>query len=124
MLLTALFSWWYTTGWTDIAHSIDRRFHGALNFFSVGLLARTLFDPYRQIAAVKGNGSMDAQLRAWADRSFSRMIGAVLRSIFIVTGLFSAVFVLLFGLFQMVMWPCIPLLPVIALLGMALGWSL
>jgi len=125
MLPIALFSWWYTTAWKDIAHSIDTRFHGALNFFSVGLLLRTLFDPYRQIAAVKGRGmSVDAQLRAWADRSFSRMIGALLRSIFIFTGLFAAFFTVLIGIVQIILWPLIPALPLIALLGMGLGWSL
>ncbi len=125
MLPIALFSWWYTTAWKGIAHSIDTRFHSALNFFSVGLLLRTLFDPYRQIAAVKGKGmNIDAQFRAWADRSFSRMVGAVLRSIFICTGLLAAFFVVLFGVLQMILWPLIPALPLIALLGMGLGWSL
>jgi hypothetical protein len=124
MLPIALFSWWYTTAWRGIAHSTDRRFHGALNFFSVGLLLRTLFDPYRQIAAVRGKGSLDAQLRAWADRSFSRMVGAVLRSIFIFTGLLAASCIVIIGFFQMLLWPLVPALPLIALTGMVLGWSL
>jgi len=125
MLPIALFSWWYTTAWKDIAHSIDTRFRGALNFFSVGLLARTLFDPYRQIAAVKGRGmSVDALFHAWIDRSFSRMVGAVLRSIFIFTGLLSAFFIVVLGILQMIIWPLIPALPLVALLGIGLGWSL
>lgn len=126
MLPIALFSWWYTTAWTDLAHAIERRFRRALEFFSVGLLMRTLFDPYRQIAAVKGSnkGAIDAQFRAWTDRSFSRMIGAVVRSIFIVTGGATAGFVLIIGFFQMVVWPCIPLLPLIAVAGLVSGWSL
>lgn len=124
MLALALVSWWYTTGWMALGRRIEQRLRRTLGFFSVGLLARTLFNPFRQIAAVKGQGSMDAQLRAWVDRSFSRMIGAVMRSIFIVTGLLTSFFVLVIGTVQFLLWPLVPAMPLIAILGLAGGWTL
>lgn len=124
MLALALFSWWYTAGWMALGRRIEQRLRRTLEFFSVGLLARTLFNPFRQIAAVKGHGPLDAQFRAWADRSFSRMIGAVMRSIFIVTGILTSFLVLIIGTVQFLLWPIVPVLPLIALLGVALGWTL
>ena len=124
MLAIALFSWWYTTAWKDLARRIERRIQNTLDFFSVGLLLRTLFDPFRQIAAGRIKGSVDAQFRAWADRTFSRFFGAAIRSLFIVLGLISTMTMMLAVFVQLIVWPFIPLLPLIALLGMAMGWTL
>lgn len=123
MLALALVSWWYTAGWMALGRRIEQRLRRTLGFFSVGMLAKTLFNPFRQIAAVKGQGSLDMQMRAWADRSFSRMIGAVMRSIFIVVGLLTSFLVLLIGTVQFLLWPLVPALPLIALLGLAMGWT-
>jgi hypothetical protein len=124
MLAIALFSWWYTTAWKDLARRIERRIGRTLDFFSVGLLFRTLFDPFRQIAASKVRGSVDAQLRAWADRTFSRFFGAAIRGLFIIIGLFSTALFMVIGFVQLIVWPFIPLLPLIAVLGMIMGWTL
>lgn len=124
MLAIALFSWWYTTAWKDLARRIERRIQRTLDFFSVGLLLRTLFDPFRQIAAGKVKGSVDAQFRAWADRTFSRFFGAAIRSLFIVIGLVTTVLLMLVSFVQLIVWPCIPFLPVVAVLGVVMGWSL
>jgi len=95
-----------------------------MDFFSVGLLFRTLFDPFRQIAAGNVKGSVDAQMRAWADRTFSRFFGAAIRGLFIIIGLCSTAFSMVIGLIQLIVWPCIPFLPVLALAGVILGWKL
>lgn len=124
MLAIALFSWWYTTAWKDLGRRIQRRIDHALDFFSVGLLIRTLFDPFRQIAAGKVRGSVDAQFHAWLDRTFSRFIGAAVRSIFIIIGTVSMVAIMLIGLVQLFIWPLVPLLPIVGILGMLMGWKL
>ncbi|MGF7229214.1 MAG: hypothetical protein ACQR33_04480 [Candidatus Saccharibacteria bacterium] len=95
-----------------------------LDFFSVGLLLRTLFDPFRQIAAVKGHGALEDQMRAWADRTFSRLIGAFMRSLFIMLGILTACMLFIFGSLQMILWPFVPLLPVIAIVGFVAGWTI
>lgn len=123
MLALALFSWWYTTAWKDLGRRIGNRLDSTLDFFSVSLLARTLFDPFRQISAGAVRGSVDAQFRAWADRTFSRFFGAFLRTMFILVGLICCLFVLLFGIVQLVLWPLVPILPLIAAVGMAMGWT-
>ena len=124
MLIIALFLWWYTTAWKDLGRRIEQRIDRALDFFSVGLLMRTLFDPFRQIAAGKVRGSVDAQFRAWTDRTFSRFIGAAVRSIFIVLGTLSVAVIVLIGFLQMILWPFVPLLPLAGLVGAMMGWGL
>lgn len=103
---------------------IEQRLTSVLNFFSVGLLLRTLFDPFRQISAGGVQGDVSVQLRAWLDRQFSRAVGFVVRSIFIIVGIFSTLGIMLWGILQLILWPCIPLLPLIALFGLLLGWPL
>lgn len=124
MLLVALFSWWYTTAWASLGRRIEQRLAKVLNFFSVGMLLQTLFAPFRQIAAGKTQGTMNDQMHAWADRTFSRFVGAFVRTIFIVIGLFTMIFVLIFGFIQMVLWPLIPLLPILGIIGYSAGWVL
>ena len=124
MLALALFSWWYTTAWKALGRKIGQRVDTAMDFFSVSLLLRTLFDPFRQISAGQVRGSIDAQARAWADRTFSRFFGAFIRTLFIMIGLLVAVFVMLLGLLQLVVWPLIPLLPIIGIVGFIMGWTL
>lgn len=96
-----------------------------LESFSVELLARTLFDPFRQISAaqVRGGG-LDAQLRAMGDRAFSRVFGAVVRTLFIVLGLLAALLAGVIGVLQLVLWPLVPLMPLIGIGLAVLGLTL
>lgn len=123
MLVIALFSWWYTTAWKNLAQQIQRRVDRCLDFFSVGILFRTLFDPFRQISAGAVRGSMDVKMRAWADRTFSRVFGAFVRTLFIILGLISSTFLMIFGFLQLVLWPVVPFLPLIGIASYALGWA-
>jgi len=122
MLALALFSWWYTTAWKNLAQQIERRVDRCLDFFSVGLLFRTLFDPFRQISAGSVRGSMDVKMRAFADRSFSRVFGAFVRTLFIVLGLLTSAVLIIVGFVQLLLWPIVPFLPLIGIAGFALGW--
>lgn len=124
MLIMALVSWWYTSGWAKLAKRVERRTMNTLDLFSVSLLAQTLFDPFRQIAAGRVRGPIGLQFRAWLDRLFSRAVGAVVRLLVIFVGLLTAVIIGLVGIVQLLAWPLIPVLPVIALLAGLAGWTL
>lgn len=124
MILAEVFAWWYTTGWTRLIHAAGNRVTAVLEFFSVSLLLKTLFDPFRQIDAGRVRGSIDAELRAFGNRLFSRIVGFFVRTITIFAGMVTATFVLLFGLLQLVFWPLLPLLPVLGVVAMLAGWTL
>jgi hypothetical protein len=122
MVFVALFSWWYTAGWAELARRVVGRATGVLQTFSVGLLARTLFAPFRQISAGGVQGPLNAQVRALGDRLFSRIFGAVIRAFFILFGLVGALFMALLGLVQLVLWPLVPVLPVLGVILALTGW--
>lgn len=119
--MISLFVWWYTAGWSALIHRIAERIGGVSEFFSVGLLFKTLFDPFRQIDAGRVRGSLDAELRAWGNRLFSRFVGAFMRLIMIIVGLAGLLAMSVIGLIQLIIWPFIPLLPLVGLLLMVWG---
>lgn len=127
MLLVGFFGWWYRAGWRDQIRRIGGSLAGTNDFFSIGLLAKTLFAPFRQISANAHGDDIGSRFRAWGDRTFSRLIGAFMRTFMIILGLIAMLFVLIFSLIRIVFWPIVPLLPVVgAVLMIDLGapWKL
>jgi len=121
MMIVALFSWWYGAGWARAAGRVGGRMKAMLEAFSVALLLRTLFDPFRQISAGQVRGSFDAQLRAMGDRLFSRVFGAVVRSLFIFIGLVGALLAGIIGLIELIVWPVVPFFPIIGIVAAVMG---
>ncbi len=114
MLLGSLLSWWYGLGWVKLMQKVTGRMHKVMAFFSVGMLLGSLFAPFRQISAGRPiQGTVQAQLAAWGDRLFSRLIGAVVRLMLVFAGLVSALIVGVIGVVLLVAWPFIPALPII-----------
>jgi len=113
LLAGSLLSWWYGLGWAKLMQKVSGRVRGALDFFSVGQLASSLFVPYRQISAGSVRGSVGDQLRALGDRLFSRVFGAVIRLIIIFAGLLTVLIIGVIGLILIAAWPILPMLPII-----------
>lgn len=87
----------------------------------MGDLLRSLFAPFKQTYAGRVKGSIGVHFRAAVDSLVSRVIGFIVRSILLFAGLICSIFVVVTGLVFMVVWPFIPLLPVIAFVLMSLG---
>ena len=51
MFLVGIFQWWYGAGWRRHMQRVGLGVLRTADFFSIGLLVRTLFDPFRQISA-------------------------------------------------------------------------
>lgn len=120
-LVGSLLSWWYGLGWAKLMQMVGSRIRGVLDAFSVGQLAGSLFAPYRQISAGPVRGTVGDQLRAFGDRLFSRIMGAVIRSILILVGLFFAAVISAVGGLLIAAWPLLPVLPVIGAFLMQVG---
>lgn len=82
--------------------------------FSVGILLRTLFLPWRRIISYPGAG-LDAKLRAILDNLISRCVGFVVRSFVLLAVAILAIFATAIGLIQIVVWPLIPLTAIAAI---------
>jgi hypothetical protein len=114
MVFLALFSWWYTAGWAQLARRAVTRVVGVLDFFSVGLLFKSLFAPFRQISVGRVQGPLDVQIRAWADRQISRAIGAAVRTVVILFGLTAVLLTIIVAVALLLLWPFVPFVPLIA----------
>ncbi len=123
MLFVSLLRWWYGLGWLDQLKLVRNRFDHTADFFSIELSLRTLFKPFRQIDAEGvSKAPLPVILRAWFDQMFSRVFGAVIRSIMIVIGSVAILLEAMIGGVRLVLWPAIPLLPILALPLVVTGW--
>jgi hypothetical protein len=122
MVIVWLLSWWYGAGWKLQLSRTKERLAGSYDYFSIGLLIKTLFSPYRQISAGRINGPIGLQLRAFVDRLFSRVIGAVVRSIFLVAGVIWLTLISVLSGISLIMWATVPFLPLAGLILFVSGW--
>lgn len=121
MFLVGIFQWWYGAGW--VRH-LKRSYIGILriaDFFSIGLLLKTLFNPFKQISAAQVQGPLPVQFNAFLDRAFSRMMGSVVRTVTILVGLVVISLRALWTLISMIAWTLLPLTPVIGFVLWASG---
>lgn len=125
MLIFGFLQWWYLRGWSIFVHGLLDKLRNLADFFSLGLLLRTLFYPFRQISAYSDdNASLPAQFRAFFDKLLSRIIGATVRIGILFAGLIAVVLEAVFGLVLTILWPFIPLAPVAAIILTILGVAL
>ena len=122
MIVVGFFSWWYGGGWRQrVVEMRDMLLH-LYDYFSIDILVRTWFAPFRQISAERVQGPAGVQLRAWFDKLISRFIGAFIRSVTIIAGIVVLTLAALFALVQVVIWPIVPLLPIVLVVLSVIGW--
>lgn len=124
LLVMNLLRWWYSDGWRQRVQLVANRLDGTIDYFSVDLLLKTLFAPFRQISAGTVDGSLEVKLRALVDKLFSRLIGAFIRLTLLLIGGVIIGLQVLFGVVVLVGWACIPVLPIIGLVLALSGWTL
>jgi hypothetical protein len=107
MLAFELFIWWYGQGWAATVKNIRKMLLGISNLFSVPILARTLFAPWKRIISYPGAG-LDAKLRALSDNVVSRAIGFAVRVLVLLTALIIGTLAVVFGVLAFVLWPLVP----------------
>ena len=101
---------------------VAERLVATTDFFSIGLLARTLFAPFRQISAGGVRGPLGVQMRAFFDRLISRLIGAMVRTAMIFTGCVAVALQALCGGIIAVGWLFVPALPLVGVVLTVIGW--
>jgi hypothetical protein len=122
MFIVGIFSWWYGRGWRQRAARLGDKLGGVIDYFSIDLLLRTFFSPFRQISAGKVRGPLGVQLRAFFDRLISRIIGAMIRLMMIIMGSVTIVFYAIFGVALLLVWAVVPLLPIAGIILFLSGW--
>ena len=112
MAILSMFSWWYTKGLSDHLGRIRRMLQRVNDQFSLRLLLKTLFQPFRQISANDHYGdALEDKIRAWFDKLVSRIIGAFIRLFTMVVGVVALFLTLILSLVLIVLWLALPVLP-------------
>ena len=125
MAIAEMFFWWYAKGWRVFISRARVWFSSVTDFFSMDSLIRTLFKPYRQISANNsGGGSLDLKFHMFIDRLVSRLIGFCSRLILLLTGCVIIVVCGILCLVCIVLWPFIPLLPIVGIILSLIGVTL
>jgi hypothetical protein len=109
MLVLELFSWWFGQGWQQVAKNSGRRLVRVANLFSVPILLRTLWAPWRRIITYPG-ASIDAKLRAMGDNLVSRFIGFTVRLLVLLTAAIMLIGLCVIGVISIILWPLVPFL--------------
>lgn len=122
MFLVGILSWWYGDGLADRIKMLKNRLASSADFFSIGLLASTIFAPFRQISAGRVSGPIGIQMRALFDRTLSRIIGSIVRIFMILFGLIVMLAQVIFGFVVIIIWVLTPIFPIVGLIMMVIGW--
>ena len=124
MLINMLF-WWYAKGWGIFAKSIFSKERRLADFFSISLLVKTLFEPFRQISAGgTSSEALDARFQAFIDKSVSRFIGFFIRFFIILFGIISMAALLVVSIVLVLCWPFVPFAPVAGVVLCTMGVTL
>jgi hypothetical protein len=109
MLLVGFVQWWYGPGWRDAANRLVARLRKIYLTFSMPILLRTMFAPWRRIVSYPG-ASIQDRFRASIDNLVSRAVGFTVRLFALITGVLLIVFYGIGGGLLLIIWPALPLL--------------
>jgi hypothetical protein len=109
MFIVGLVSWWYGAGWRQRVSFASERLASVYDYFSVDLLLRTMFSPFRQISAGSVKGPIGVQLRAWFDQLISRTIGFFVRTMIIMVGSITLFLTACLQVVFIALWGIVPL---------------
>lgn len=119
-VLVQFFVWYFWDMPKEILRAWRNYLVFNLEFFSVGLLLRTWLSPWHQYHWDRGRGFDFARfLEVLFSNAITRVLGAFMRSILIIIGLVSEVFIFLIGLIILAFWLVLP-----ALLVFGFGFGL
>ncbi len=102
--------WHYIEGFRDLSHNWKSFIFFILHFFSLGLLVRTWFAPFRRLnEAYKREFDAEVFFETLVANTLMRMVGFVLRTVVILIGLFVLLLTVVFGPVAFVLWALAPL---------------
>jgi hypothetical protein len=113
-LIPYYFAWHYSRGIKSLLEIWVNYLWFVWNFFSVRLLIKTLFKPYRKINEY--TKLIDIENESKIVTFIMSLVGFVLRSVVIVVGISAALLILIFGLSLFILWFLLPFILLIILI--------
>jgi len=103
-------AWWYAQEPIYLWQAVNAISNKILMAFSVPILLRTLFDPWKRDVSYAENASLDVRYKIWLNNLLSRLVGFVVRFFTALTGmLFAASSFLILAAFFLV-WLALPII--------------
>ena len=122
MLAVGFLQWWYLRGWLNLINKLMSVLRSLADSFSISLLVKTLFAPYKQISAYGSGGiSIQAQISDFFDKLLSRVIGFTMRVIIICVGIIVMLIDILVSCIMILLWPLLPILPIMCVILTVVG---
>jgi len=120
-IYTQFFTWYFFDQPKAILKAWKNFLRFNLEYFSIILLLKTLFSPWRRYVWSYGRGfDFRRYLEAFTSNTISRGLGALLRVFLILIGIFLELFVFLAGLTILILWF---LWPIILMIILILGFK-
>jgi hypothetical protein len=119
MLVVEFFTWWYGRGFIELFKRFGSLLSSVWQRFSVLILLKTLFAPWRRITT-EGGRSIQERSRALVDNLVSRLVGFTIRFFVIIAALISELLLGVIGLVVLIVWPLAPPLVVLSVIGVVL----
>lgn len=120
MFLVGLLSWWYGRGFVETLQRMKRLILRTYDLFSIDILTRTLFVPFRQIVAPENNSWIAKVI----DGFISRGVGFFIRISMVIIGSVVLILAVVYSVCVAFGWLLLPLVPFIAAICYALGVSI
>lgn len=115
MLIFNCLTWWYGSGWAWRLQGHLKSMKTLFEYFSVQALLRTMWAPYRQTLVYdrrqKNISNLGSRI---VDGLVSRCIGFLYRSTLLTVACLLSLVELMLLVLTAVIWPFIPLLPILA----------
>lgn len=86
-MMVGFFYWWLSYAPDRIIYIGKKTITLVYNYFSVPLLFRTLFDPWKKDEIDTTNMALDDMIKVWFANLISRLVGAAVRTITIMVGI-------------------------------------
>jgi hypothetical protein len=112
MLFLEFFQWWYGDGWRQAAKGSLSLVNKVQLSFSLPVLLRTLFAPWKRIITPPGR-TLEDKMRATLDNLVSRVVGFFVRIFSLVAAIILIAGAAAMGVIMAIAWPLIPVLIVL-----------
>lgn len=102
--------WWYGSGWMWLGSIYKERMADLSRNFSVSILLRTLFAPWKQLQT---KATLRNFMQAVVDNTVSRLIGFIIRTFVLLAASLTAIFMSFVFAVMFVIWAFIPIAVVV-----------
>lgn len=116
ILILQYLEWYFIERTLKILKAWKGLIFSYFNYFSVLILIKTFFSPWRGISEGYGRG-LDIQryTEAFALNTMSRIIGVIYRTFFLIIAVFAETIIIVGGIVIFILWLLFPVLAVLAI---------